>query len=214
MPASGCRYACSCHDVVNVPLSTMSALATRSPRRLCGFLVQQHVRPARGMHELRARFERAQRVAHNREIGVVHLDQCRTARSRLRILRDDQRDAVARITHALAAQHFLIRVDQAVAVVRHVRGRQHGHDARQRARPRRVDAIDRRVRAVREHRLAVQHVRAHEVRRVLRRAGHLRARVGARDRRADQAHALTAAGCGSRACISRAPSSIASRILR
>ena len=149
MPASGCRYACSCHDVVNVPLSTTSASANaRSASPLRTFWCSSTLRPAQRVHQRRVRFERAQRVAGERQIGVVDRDDRCAARAAVsRIVRDHQRDAVARVAHALAAQHFLVGVDEAVAVVRHVGRGQHRDDAGYRERARRVDAVDRRVRA-------------------------------------------------------------------
>ncbi len=177
-------------------------------------LVQQDVRAAGRVHQLRVRLERAQRVADDRKIGVLHLDERCTARRGCGIVGHHERHAVAGVAHALAAQHFLIGVDQAVVVVRNVRGGQHRNHAGERERAGRVDAVDRRVRAVREHRFAVQHVATHEICGIASRARHLRVRVGPRDGRADQAHTRTASGCGSSSCSSRAARSCASRILR
>ena len=185
-------------------------------------LVQQHVRAALGVDQRRIGRQRRVRVAHQRQVGVADLDQRGGPCRQLRRRRDDQRDPVADVAHDLAAQHFLVGVDQAVAVVRHVGRGQHRDDTVELARAARVDALDPRVRAVGEDGLAVQHLRPHQVGRVARGAGDLGARIGPRDRAADQAHSLsrarrgrrTAAGCGSCARNSWAAPSIASRILR
>ena len=184
---------------------------------LADLLVQQHVGAELGMHERRVRFERRQRVANDRQVLVLDLDESRGGRRRARVARDHQRDAVAHISHALAAEQLLVGVDQAVAVIRHVGGAQHRHDAGIGGRAADVQAANRGVSAVRENGVGVQHPGPDEVRRIPCRAGHLSASVRAGDRTADPAHTACpelVEGNGSRSLISRAAASIASRILR
>ena len=166
------------------------------------------------MHERGIRFERGQRVADERQILVFDLDQPRGGRCGARIARDHQRDPVAGVAHALAAEELLVGVDQAVAVIRNVCGAQHGHDAGVRGGAADIQPANRGVRAVREDGLAVQHPGPDQIRRILRGPGDLSARIGTGDRAADSAHARVLTGTGSCSFISRAAACIASRILR
>ena len=177
-------------------------------------LVQQHVGAALRMHQRRIGFQRGERIADRGQVDERDLDQLRGGARDLGALGDDERDAVALVADPLAAQHLFVGVDQPVAVVGDVgRGEDRDH-AGERARLRDLEPFDAGVAAVAEDRLAVQHPGLDEVGGVARGAGHLRARVGAGDRRADQRHACTVSGSGSYASSSRTAAIIASRILR
>ena len=67
-------------------------------------------------------------------------------------LGDDQRDLVALEAHDLAAEDRLVGVDQAVGVVRHVGGGEHGDDAGMRQRGGGIERADARVGRVRRRR--------------------------------------------------------------
>ncbi len=145
-------------------------------------------------------------IVDDRQILVLHAQRARTGVGGFVRFADDEGDAVTVETHDVIAEQRLVGDHEPVAIVRHVFGGEHRDHARHAQRSAVVDCADARVRALREDDLQTQVLVADEVGRILCRAGHFPARIGAWQRLAD--HTRASAFAASLASI------IASRILR
>ena len=81
------------------------------------------------MHARHVGLERVARIGEHGQVFVLDLHRARTGRGRLRRLRDNERNAIARETDAILAEQRLIRFDQTEAIIRNVGRREDRADA-------------------------------------------------------------------------------------
>ncbi len=210
MPESGCRYACSCHDVSKVCSSTTSACAnaaSTSPLRM-------RTLPSTLSFRCSCTSGASGCIAANAS-QTTGRSSYRTSTSfarglrRLRRARGNQRDAIAHVAHLRVAKNGLILIDQSVAIARDVGGGQNRNHAGVAQSSRCIDGNNARMRAMRENRFESEHVIAYKIGRVAGRPGNLIAGIRARRRCSDKRH-----GNATSTARSCAAECMASRILR